>query len=183
MITIHSFRSNGTDAVPVNVEVEISDGIGIHLIGLADNETKQSLLRTVTAMQSLGYNIPGKRVVINIAPGDLYKSGEGYDLPMALGIIGASGREQFIDVDNYVIAGELGLDGYVRDIPGWKQAAEVAKATGKVCILPTECAKSAAGVFREAVTIYGVDTLLEALDILVDGAPEWTALDDYLATR
>lgn len=118
---IIKIQSAGADAKgiirPVTVEVEITDGIGIHLIGLADAQVKESLLRTVTALQALGYHIPGKKVVINIAPATIYKRGSNYDLPIAIGILVASGQ---ISVDNErlnrcVFSGELGLDGTIRE--------------------------------------------------------------------
>ena len=101
--------------VPVNVEVEITPGIGIHVIGLADNAVKESLLRVVTALQSLGYSIPGKKIVINLAPADLHKAGSGYDLPIALGILLESGQVRF-NSDDFVFYGELGLDGSIRPV-------------------------------------------------------------------
>ena len=83
---IHGAKCIGIDAVQVTVEIDIDRGIGIHLVGLADVAVKESLLRTTTA---LGFHIPGKRIVINLAPADLHKSGSGYDLPIAVGIIAA----------------------------------------------------------------------------------------------
>lgn len=182
---IHTFKTNGIEAVPVTVETEISNGIGIHLVGLADEAVKESLLRTVTALQSLGCRIPGKRIVINLAPAELVKRGCGFDLPIALGIISASEQESLPDREKYIIAGELGLDGSLRDIPGWMQAAELAKESGKACILPTESAKLAARALGDAVKIYGADDLHEVIDILNDGAPDWTAQDecDNLQTK
>ena len=76
----------------MTVEVDINSGIGIHLVGLADVAVKESLLRTMTALQSIGFRIPGKKIVINLAPADMRKNGSGYDLPIALGIIAASGQ-------------------------------------------------------------------------------------------
>lgn len=178
MFTINTFKTNGIEPVPVFVECDIQPGVGIHLVGLADQAVKVSLLRTVTAMQSMGYSIPGKKVVINFAPADLRKSGSHYDLPIALAIIGASGQQNLADADKYVIAGELGLDGSLRDIPGWMQAAELAKSAGKACILPVESAKLAASILESSVKVYGADDLNEVVDILVDGAPEWTAFDE-----
>ena len=178
MITkTNTFKLNGINAVPVTVECEITTGLGIHLVGLADTAVKESLLRTITAIQSLGYRIPGKKVVINLAPADLRKGGSGYDLPIALGILAASGQEKLPDLDKYVLAGELGLDGSLRDIPGWMQAAELASKTGKCCILPTESAKLAARALQGSATVYGADNIKEVIDILNDGAPDWTALD------
>lgn len=90
LTTVYGAKCIGIEAVPVTVEVDITSGIGIHLVGLADAAVKESLLRTVTALQSMGYRIPGKKIVINLAPADMHKKGSGYDLPIAVGIIAAS---------------------------------------------------------------------------------------------
>ena len=73
LIDINCAKCIGIDAVPVTVEVDITPGIGIHLVGMADIAVKESLLRTITALQSLGYHIPGKKIVINLAPADMHK--------------------------------------------------------------------------------------------------------------
>ena len=86
LINIFCAKCIGIQAVPVTVEVDINSGIGIHLVGLADVAVKESLLRTMTALQSIGFRIPGKKIVINLAPADMRKNGSGYDLPIALGI-------------------------------------------------------------------------------------------------
>lgn len=176
---VTSVKTHGVNPVQTTVEVQVTDGIGIHLVGLADQAVKESLLRTVTALQSKGFYIPGKKVVINIAPADIRMGSSEYDLPIALGIIAASGQRELPDIDKYVIAGEIGLDGSVRDVSGWMQAAELAKSLELGCILPTESAKLAARAIGREVNIYGVDSLSEALDILAEGAPDWTARDDY----
>lgn len=100
---------------PVSVEVSITKGIGIHLIGLADQAVKESLLRVVTAIQNLGYHFPGKKVIVNLAPADLHKNGTGYDLPIALGILAESGQIQLKeDILSCTFYGELGLDATIR---------------------------------------------------------------------
>lgn len=178
MITnIHTFKVNGIEAVPVTVETEITPGIGIHLVGLADAAVKESLLRTVTALQANGYYIPGKRIVINLAPSDLHKNGCAYDLPIAIGIISASEQESMPDLDKYIIAGELGLDGSLRDIPGWMQCAELAVSQGKALILPVKSAELAARAIGKAAPIYGVETLADTLEILNGDCPPLTAWD------
>ena len=90
LVYIHGAKCMGIKAVEVVAEVEISLGIGIHLVGLADVAVKESLLRTVTALQAMGFHIPGKKIIINLAPADMHKQGSGYDLAIALGIIAAS---------------------------------------------------------------------------------------------
>ena len=138
LINIFSAKCIGIDAVPVTVEVDITSGLGIHLVGLADVAVKESLLRTVTALQSLGFRIPGKKIVINLAPADLHKKGSGYDLPIAVGILAASGQKDLPGIGKYIIMGELGLDGSVRPVPGALPITEMARDNGfRGCILPS----------------------------------------------
>ena len=162
---IYCAKCIGIDAVPVTVEVDIRGGVGIHLVGLADTTVKESLLRIVTALQALGYHIPGKKIVINLAPADLRKSGSGYDLPIALGIIAASEQRPLPQLGEYVIMGELGLNGEVREITGALAYAEMAVQEGfRGCILPMRSALEAVE-YRE-IAVYGVRTLDDAVRIL-----------------
>ena len=174
--TINTFKAAGTQAVPVTVEVEVADsGIGIHLVGLADTAVKESLLRVVTALQANGYHCPGRRVIINIAPADLYKSGSGYDLPIALAILAASRQETFDDkvVSSFLFRGELGLDGSVRDVPGGFLGLELAEKTGKIVALPMETALRECHYPADKVVV--VTHLREAI-ALCQGEP----VDKYL---
>ena len=164
LVYIHSAKSLGINAVPVTVEVNITLGVGIHLVGLADAAVKESLLRTVTALQSKGFHIPGMKIVINLAPADLHKQGTGYDLPIALGIIAASGQRCLRGLEKYLILGELGLDGGIRPVAGALPAVEMAKSCQRACILPEESALEAVD-FKD-VLIYGVRTLDDVLRIL-----------------
>ncbi len=165
LINIIGAKCIGIDAVPVVVEVKIDRGIGIHLVGLADAAVKESLLRTVTALQSMDFHIPGKKIIINLAPADLHKNGSGYDLPIALGIIAASAQRDLPRLGRYLIMGELGLDGSVRSVPGALPYAEMAVGMGlSGCILPAQSAMEAVEL-RQA-EIYGVDNLSQVLSIL-----------------
>ena len=165
LINIHCAKCIGIDAVPVVVEVNISSGLGIHLVGLADAAVKESLLRTITALQSMGFRIPGKKIVINLAPADMHKKGSGYDIPIALGIIAASGQRDLPMLERYLIMGELGLDGGVREIPGALPIVELADREGLAgCILPLNSAMEA--VEYGSIDVYGVETLDDVLNIL-----------------
>ena len=165
LINIHCAKCIGIDAVPVTVEINISAGLGIHLVGLADAAVKESLLRTITALQSLGFRIPGKKIVINLAPADMHKKGSGYDVPIALGIIAASSQRSLPLMEKFLVMGELGLDGGVRDIPGALPIVELAAKEGlEGCILPMGSAFEAAEY--RAVKVYGVKTLDDVLTIL-----------------
>lgn len=165
LIDILGAKCVGIEAVPVTVEVDITHGIGIHLVGLADVAVKESLLRTVTALQSLGFRIPGKKIVINLAPADVRKNGSGYDLPIAVGIIAASGQKSFPGLDRYLIMGELGLDGSVREVQGALPIADLAVEMGiSGCILPIRSALEATEC--RDLSIFGVETLTDVLRIL-----------------
>ena len=165
LINIHCAKCIGIDAVPVTVEIDISTGIGIHLVGLADVAVKESLLRTITSLQSMGFRIPGRKIVINLAPADMHKKGSGYDVPIALGIITASGQCDLPLLDRFMIMGELGLDGTIREVPGALPIAELAQRLGlQGCILPLESAMEA--VEYDGIDVYGVTDLNDVLRIL-----------------
>ena len=165
LVYVYGAKCLGIDAVPVTVEVNITLGVGIHLVGLADAAVKESLLRTVTALQSKGFHIPGKKIVINLAPADLHKQGSGYDLPIALGIIAASGQRTFPSLDKYLLMGELSLDGSIRPVSGTLPMVELAIRQGfRGCILPEESALEA--VDYSGIHIFGVRTLDDVLRIL-----------------
>lgn len=165
MVNIHCAKCVGIDAVSVTVEVDVTRGIGIHLVGLADIAVKESLLRTITSIQALGYHVPGKKIVINLAPADMRKNGSGYDLPIALGIIAASGQAEMPGLERYLIMGELGLDGSVRPVPGALPIVEYARKKGfEGCVLPLKSALEATEF--EGIDIYGVTSLEEVIGIL-----------------
>lgn len=165
LINIHCAKCIGIEAVPVMVEVDIASGIGIHLVGLADAAVKESLLRTMTALQSRGFRIPGKKIVINLAPADMHKKGSGYDLPIALGIIAASRQRDMPHLEKFLVMGELGLDGAIKEIPGALPLVELAAKKGlRGCILPLRSAVEAVEI--SGTEIYGVQDLDEVLRIL-----------------
>lgn len=170
LINIHCAKCIGIDAVPVTVEIDIATGIGIHLVGLADAAVKESLLRTITSLQSMGFRIPGRKIVINLAPADMHKKGSGYDVPIALGIIAASGQQDFPLLDRFIIMGELGLDGSIREVPGALPIAELARNSGlQGCILPKISALEATEY--EGIEIYGADNLNDVIRILSGEEP------------
>ena len=165
MVNIHGAKCVGIEAVPVTIEIDITLGVGIHLGGLADAAVKESLLRTVTALQAKGFHVPGKKIVINLAPADMHKQGSGYDIPIALGIIAASGQHHLPELENYLIMGELGLDGSVRAVSGALPMVELAARQGlKGCILPLVSALEAVDYTEQL--LFGVNTLDDVLRIL-----------------
>lgn len=114
IVKLHSFVTKESDMFPTTVEVCITNGIGIHVVGLPDKAVKDSLLRTITALQSLRYSIPGKKIVINILPMQAGMCSNGLDLPIAVGILAASGQESLSEDMGISLYGELGLDGCLR---------------------------------------------------------------------
>ena len=168
LVNVIGAKCVGIEAVPVTVEVDIAGGIGIHLVGLGDVAVRESLLRILTALQAKGFHIPGKKIVINLAPADIHKSGSGYDLPIALGIIAASGQRDLARLDRFLVMGELGLDGSVRPVPGALPMVELAVRKGlEGCILPADSALEAVDYAPEQT--WSVRTLEDVLRILDEG--------------
>ena len=164
-INVLAAKCVGIDAVRVTVEIDIDRGIGLYLVGLADAAVKESLLRTTTALESLSFKIPGKKIVINLAPADLRKNGSGYDLPIAIGIIAASEQRNLPGIGKYLIMGELGLDGSIRGISGALPYAELAAGEGLAgVILPEESALEA--VEFRGLNVFAVQNLQDAIKIL-----------------
>lgn len=165
LVHINCAKCVGIEAISVTVEVDITTGLGIHLVGLGDTAIRESLLRTMTALQSLGYRIPGKKIVVNLAPADMHKKGSCYDLAIALGILVASGQIDAAGLEKYMIMGELGLDGTLRPVAGALPVVELAQRQGlQFCVLPYLSALEA--VEFADIGIYAVNTLKDVIDIL-----------------
>lgn len=153
----------GVEATTVTVEVNIDKGIGYHLVGLPDNAIKESSYRIAAALKNNGYQLPGKKITINMAPADLRKEGSAYDLTLAMGILVASGQIQSDDVDKYIIMGELSLDGSLQPIRGALPIAIKAKEEGfKGFFLPKQNVKEAAIV--SGLEVYGIENVQEIID-------------------
>ncbi len=152
----------GIDAHAVTVEVNVDKGIGYHLVGLPDKAVSESNYRISAALQNVGYRVPGKKYIINMAPADLRKEGSAYDLTIAIGILHATGQLVSSDLEQYMIMGELSLDGGLQPIKGTLPIALKAKELGfKGIILPKQNAKEAAIV--DGLTVYGVENILEVI--------------------
>ncbi|TDQ31279.1 YifB family Mg chelatase-like AAA ATPase [Zeaxanthinibacter enoshimensis] len=153
----------GVDAQVITIEVNVGRGIGYHLVGLPDNAIKESNYRIAAALIHNGYKIPGKKITINLAPADLRKEGSAYDLPLALGILLASGQISTDTVKEYLVMGELSLDGSLQPIKGALPIAICAREAGfKYFILPWENAEEAAIV--TGLKVYGVKNIREVID-------------------
>jgi len=160
----------GVEATTIIIEVNIDTGIGYHLVGLPDNAIKESSFRIAAALKNVGYKLPGKKITINMAPADLRKEGSAYDLTLALGILAASQQIKGVEIDQYLIMGELSLDGSLQPIRGALPIAIKARADGfKGFILPNKNAKEAAIV--DGLTVYGVDNMSEVIHFF-DGKEE-----------
>jgi magnesium chelatase family protein len=154
----------GIKATTVTVEVSIIPGVNFFLVGLPDNAVKESQHRITCALRANGHKWPGKQVVINMAPADIRKEGSAYDLPLAMGILAAS--EQIAGVEKlseYLIMGELSLDGSLQPIKGALPIAIQAKEEGfKGFILPRHNVNEAAVV--NGLDVYGVENIKDVID-------------------
>ena len=160
----------GVDAIPITVEVNVSPGKYFYLVGLPDSAVKESEQRVESALKNYNYRMPRIKVVVNLAPADIRKEGSAYDLPIALGILHASEQLEFLDLEDYMIMGELALDGTLRPIKGALPIAIEARKKGlKGFILPKENAIEAAIV--DNLKVYGVENIKEAIDHLTGEKP------------
>src|SRR5690554_6040254 len=155
----------GIDATLITIEVNLSKGIKFFLVGLSDNAVKESHERIISALQYNGYKFPRVQIVINMAPADIKKEGADYDLPLAIGIMAASEQIKQDALSDYVIMGELSLDGSLQPIKGVLPIAIKAREEGfKGFILPKQNAKEAAVVNN--LDVYGVSNIKEVIQFL-----------------
>ena len=153
----------GIEATTITIEVNIDKGIGYHLVGLPDNAVRESSYRISAALNNNGYKLPGKKIIINMAPADIRKEGASYDLPLAIGILAASSQIKSENIQEYIIMGELSLDGSLQPIKGALPIAIKAREEGfKHFILPKENAKEAAIVNH--LNVLGVDNIMEVIN-------------------
>lgn len=163
LIKVYGSAISGIVATTITIEVNVDKGINFLLVGLPDNAVKESQQRIASALNYYGYKIPGKKIVINMAPADLKKEGSAYDLPLAIGILGASEQICGEKLADYIIMGELSLDGSLNKIKGALPIALEAKKQGfKGIILPKANAKEAAIV--TGLEVFGADTILDVIN-------------------
>src|SRR5436190_8042205 len=160
----------GVEAISITIEVNWipSSGKDPMIVGLPDNDVKESLQRIESTFKTNGYQLPRTKIVVNLAPADIKKSGTPFDLPIALGILGASEQlEKSEAMVNYVIMGELSLDGEVRPIKGALPIAIQARKEGfKGLIVPKANAKEAGMVNN--LNVYGVTHIKEVVEFFKD---------------
>lgn len=162
LVKVYGSAVFGIEATTIIVEVNIDKGIGYHLVGLPDNAVRESSFRISAALNNNNYKLPGKKIIINMAPADIRKEGASYDLTLAIGILAASNQIKSDNIKDYMIMGELSLDGSLQPTRGVLPMAIKAKEEGfKYFILPKENAKEAAIV--DDVAILGVSNIMEVI--------------------
>lgn len=178
LVKIYGSAIHGVSAQTITIEVNVDTaGVGYHLVGLPDNAIKESSYRISAALKNQGFKIPGKKITINMAPADLRKEGSAYDLSIAIGILAASQLIQAENIAEYIIMGELSLDGGLLPIKGVLPIAIKAREEGfKGIILPKQNIREAAIV--DQLEVYGVGNIKEVIDFFNEGVPlERTEID------
>lgn len=167
----------GVNAMTITVEVNVEPGAFFSLVGLPDNAVKESQQRIESALTQHGYRIPGRKIVINMAPADIKKEGSAYDLTLAIGILAASEQIKADSIGEYIIMGELSLDGSLQPIKGVLPIAIEARNKGfKGIILPAANTREAAIV--NDLEVYGADNIGQVIDFFEgNGTLECTEFD------
>ena len=156
----------GISATSITVEVNVTTGVQYFIVGLPDSAVKESIQRIESAIVSIGFHMPRQKIVVNLAPADIKKEGSVYDLAIAIGIMAASNQIPTAELHEYIILGELALDGKLHPVKGVLPIAMQAKQDGfKRIILPIENTEEAAIV--EGLEVYGASTLEEAVKFLI----------------
>ena len=162
LVKLFGAAVQGINATLITIEVNCSRGIRFFLVGLPDASVKESHERIVSALEVNGLKFPRHQIVINMSPADIRKEGSAYDLPLAVGILAASGTITPDKLGDYVLMGELSLDGSILPLKGALPIALMAKENGfKGLIVPSANAKEAAVV--EGLTVYGMDNIREVV--------------------
>lgn len=178
LVKVYGSAIFGVSAQTITIEVNVdTSGVGYHLVGLPDNAIKESSYRISAALKNVGFKIPGKKITINMAPADLRKEGSAYDLSIALGILAASDQIKAENIGEYIIMGELSLDGGLLPIKGVLPIAIKAREEGfKGIILPKQNIREAAIV--DQLEVYGIENISEVIGFFNEGIPlERTSLD------
>jgi magnesium chelatase family protein len=167
LVKAHANAVIGVEAIPIAVEVNVGGTVGegkrlYHMVGLPDNAVKEGFMRIEAAIKNIGKKMLRLKLIVNLAPADIRKEGSAYDLPIAAGILAGTGQMDSARLSEYVLMGELALDGTLRPIKGVLPIAIRAKKDGfKGIILPASNAKEAAIV--KGLNVYGLDNLKEVV--------------------
>ncbi len=163
LVKLFGAAVQGINATLITIEVNVSRGIRFLLVGLPDTSVKESHERIVSALEMNGLKFPRHQIVINMSPADIRKEGSAYDLPLAIGILSASGAVSPDKLNEYVMMGELSLDGSILPLRGALSIAMMAKENGfRGLVVPTANAKEAAVV--DGLAVYGVDNIRDVVD-------------------
>lgn len=163
LVKTYGSAVHGIKATTITIEVSVGQGVNFFLVGLPDNAVKESQQRITTALETYRLKMPKRKIVINMAPADIRKEGSAYDLPLAIGILAASEQIASEKIGDFVIMGELSLDGSLQPIKGVLPIAIQAREEGfKGFILPKQNAREAAVVNN--LEVYGVDTIKEVIE-------------------
>ena len=165
LIKTFSSAVHGIEATSITIEVNISTGVRYYIVGLPDNAVKESLQRIESALQTNGFRMPRQKIVVNLAPADIKKEGASYDLSIAIAILAASGQITANNLTNYMIMGELSLNGDIQPIKGSLPIALQAKKDGfKRLIVPYANAREAAIV--EGLEVFGMKNMKQLVSFL-----------------
>mgnify|MGYP001443751669 FL=1 len=163
LVKTYGSAVHGIKATTITIEVSVGQGVNFFLVGLPDNAVKESQQRITTALETYHLKMPKRKIVINMAPADIRKEGSAYDLPLAIGILAASEQIASEKIGDFVIMGELSLDGSLQPIKGVLPIAIQAREEGfKGFVLPKQNAREAAVVNN--LEVYGVDSIKEVID-------------------
>ena len=168
LVKTHCAAVMGLEATAVTIEVNIVRGVSLHMSGLADTSVRESIDRIRAAMSNTGYKYPIADITINMAPADIRKEGSGYDLPLAIAILAANNKLTSDCLDDYMLVGELGLDGRLLPIRGALPIAIKARAEKfKGLIVPRQNTREAAVVNN--LEVYGMDSLTDVIQFFNNG--------------
>ncbi len=162
---IYSASINGIDAMPVTIETAMNNGIGFSIVGMADQAVRESYQRITSALEQSGFKFPHLRTTINLSPADERKEGASFDLPIALGILTASGLVKCDNLGDYMITGELSLDGSVLPVRGALPMAIKAREMGFKRLVVPEANVTEAAVVNK-IEVYGVRNLAQVVGLL-----------------
>lgn len=165
LVKSYAAAVQGISAILVTIEVHCSKGIQFFLVGLPDVAVRESHERIISALQVSGYKFPRSRIVVNMAPADIRKEGSAYDLPLAIGILAGAGELEASRLDQFLLMGELSLDGSLQPIKGVLPIAIKAREEGfKGFILPKQNAREAAVVNH--LDVYGAENIKEVIEFI-----------------
>ncbi len=177
---IYSAAIHGINAYVVTIETVVERGASFSIVGLADTAVKESYQRITTALKQSGLTFPHRRTIINLSPADVKKEGASFDLPMAIGILASNEALDATNLSDYLITGELSLDGSVLPVRGALPIAIKAREEGfKRLIVPQANVTEAAVVNN--IEVFGVETLTQALDLIAGNSDQQPVVIDTRA--